>query len=74
MKQFTTLLLLLLLTQATAQNLLPIPASSFLDEVPKGNVITTAGEQRVEVTQEGTFETKRYAGDPLFYDGLPPND
>jgi hypothetical protein len=47
MKLATTLLLLLLLTQATAQNLLPVPASSFLDEVPKGNVITTAGEQRV---------------------------
>ncbi|GHB80148.1 hypothetical protein GCM10007390_37960 [Persicitalea jodogahamensis] len=26
---------------------MPVPASSFLDEVPKGNVITTAAEQRV---------------------------
>ncbi len=27
--------------------MLPVPASSFLDEVPKGNIITTAFEQRV---------------------------
>ncbi len=50
MKPASTLLLLfflLLITQARAQALLPVPASSFLDEVPKGNVITSASEQRV---------------------------
>ena len=37
----------LLLAQARAQTLLPVPASSFLDEVPKSNTITTAAEQGV---------------------------
>ncbi len=41
------LLFLLLSMRAGAQTLLPIPASSFLDEVPKGNTITTAAEQRI---------------------------
>ncbi|WP_247234261.1 hypothetical protein [Telluribacter sp. SYSU D00476] len=49
MKQFLTIFLFTLLvnTASQAQDLLPVPASSFLDEVPKGNVITTAAEQRV---------------------------
>ncbi len=47
MKQTLPLFFFLLLAHAHAQNLLPVPASSFLDEVPKGNTITTAAEQRV---------------------------
>ena len=41
------LFFVIFLIQAQAQKLLPVPASSFLDEVPKGNVITTAAEQQV---------------------------
>ncbi|MPR32363.1 rhamnogalacturonan lyase family protein [Salmonirosea aquatica] len=41
------LFFILLLPHAHAQSLLPVPASSFLDEIPKGNTITTAAEQRV---------------------------
>jgi hypothetical protein len=42
-----SLFFFLFMVHARAQNLLPVPASSFLDEVPKGNTITTATEQRV---------------------------
>ncbi len=42
-----SLFFFLILVHARAQSLLPVPASSFLDEVPKGNTITTAAEQKV---------------------------
>src|ERR1044071_7346483 len=49
MKQAKALLLffVFVFSKAGAQDLLAVPASSFLDEVPKGNLITTAAEQRV---------------------------
>jgi hypothetical protein len=49
MKQVKTFLIFFIfaLSKAVAQDLLTVPASSFLDEVPKGNLITTASEQRV---------------------------
>lgn len=44
--KFLLLMVLFVFNKGNAQNDLIIPASSFLNEIPKGNIITTAREQR----------------------------